>query len=898
VRRAAGKGEAAYKSDGSAYPRIMAGDENSGVAGGLIPRPALLRKLNEARIRRLTLIQAPAGYGKTALLHQWCASAALDGSGVTRLSFAEERWTWARWARVVTRELARSGCAGSAGADASACLDDGTAAEALRSQLQNLRAPHLIVFDGYENCDTPEIGALVNQLLPDIPTGVHLAIASRRRPAVYFAKLYATGVATLIGAADLQFSHEETLQLLQPLLPPERIGELHQLSEGWPVILRLARLWLESGGDPTSVIAAASDPREETAMFLAEQVIRTLSSEESAFLTDTSVLEGVTPDLADYVLADEISVKHLHSLHSLYPLVRPAAAGSSTIYVHPVLRAYLRHLLAEKGASHVQLLNRRAAQWYANNRDMLSAVRHAVKSDQPNLGAQLFASDGGISLMASGHSTLEQILAELSPGQELGEHEPPRLMLAKLVRESLSPDALESQKRLEQLKAAIAAFGDDPTLRPEAMIAEAWFQALLDEAPSRALLNELGTAVSDEAHIDLGIRVLAAAYLEMCSLQRGDPAKVLLDDQALSSLCREHDFPYQRCYSLIYRGICAHLVGDYPRAASLADEAADVAGTLLGPNRYQPLLSARTLKAEILFDIGALQDANLLVRSAVELLEGQVTCYDVYAPLLRVTFGLTLMGSGTSEALAALHTLAKKARPVASARLHNLLLAHESSALALLNPAECDIAAIESAWKRLREVPEQVTWREIDAVGLAYARALVVTAQYTAAESVLEQLNDLAAPSKWRRTLVEIRLLRAWISLERCEAEAAVRALNEAIELAQPYGLRSPFLNAAEIVAHVSSIALSRGTPSESIKFAKEIVRMRKDISGPYRLPFLTPAEHSVLLELVQGAANKVIARRLNVTENTIKTHLKSIFKKASLQSREEAIGFARKYLM
>ena len=99
---------------------------------------------------------------------------------------------------------------------------------------------------------------------------------------MHFAKLYATGVATFIGAADLQFSREETLTLLQPLLPPDRIAELHQLSEGWPVILRLARLWLESGRDPTSVIEAASDPREETAMFLAEQIIRTLSSEESA----------------------------------------------------------------------------------------------------------------------------------------------------------------------------------------------------------------------------------------------------------------------------------------------------------------------------------------------------------------------------------------------------------------------------------------------------------------------------------------------------------------------------------------------------------------------------------------------------------------------------------------
>jgi LuxR family maltose regulon positive regulatory protein len=331
---------------------------------------------------------------------------------------------------------------------------------------------------------------------------------------------------------------------------------------------------------------------------------------------------------------------------------------------------------------------------------------------------------------------------------------------------------------------------------------------------------------------------------------------------------------------------------------ALADEAAGMAAVSLGPTGYQPLLSAQTLKAEILFDMGAFQDANLLVRSAIELLEGQVTCFDVYAPLLRVTFGLTMLGSGTAQALTALRTLAKKARPATSERLHNLLLAHESSALAILNPAECDVAAIGKVWGALREASQEATWREIDAVGLAYARTLVATGQHAAAESILDQLHAIAAGRAWRRPLVDIHILRAWVHLERCESREAVRALNEAIELAQPCGVRSPFLSAAEVVAHVSSIALSWGAPSDSIKFAKEIIRMRKEISGPYKLPFLTPAEHTVLLELVRGAANKVIARRLNVTENTVKTHLKSIFKKASLESREEAIGFARKYLM
>ena len=199
----------AYKSDGSAYPRIMASEDNLCASGGLVLRPALLRKLNESRCRRLTLIQAPAGYGKTVLLHQWRASAALEGAGVSCLAFADARWTPARWARALIQELSRSGCGSPVGDDESTWSDEGTAVEALRSRLQSLHAPHLILLDGYENCDTHEIGAVVNQLLTDIPPTVHLAIASRCRPALHFAKFYATGVATFIGAADLQFSRAE-----------------------------------------------------------------------------------------------------------------------------------------------------------------------------------------------------------------------------------------------------------------------------------------------------------------------------------------------------------------------------------------------------------------------------------------------------------------------------------------------------------------------------------------------------------------------------------------------------------------------------------------------------------------------------------------------------------------
>lgn len=885
----------AYKSRRSAYSGVMPSHENSVACGnGLVQRSALVRKLDEARSRKLTLIQAPAGYGKTALLHQWCAAAQLDGAIVSWLTFTEDRWTAAHWARVVDKEIA----ANSRVSDGSGNLNQDAGVDGLIARLHSLTVPHLIFFDGYENCDNYEIGAVVNQLLSRLPATVHLAIASRRRPNLHFAKLYATGVATIIGATDLQFSHEESVALLQPILAPDLIGELHRLSEGWPIILRLARLWLESGRDPAAVVAATQDPREETAMFLAEQVIGSLPAAEREFLIDTSVLEGVTPELADYVLARQSSLRHIHSLHALYPLVRPSGTSSSTIHVHPVLRCHLVHLLAQKGGSHTQVLNRRAAEWYAHHHDMLSAIRHAGKSDQPNLGEQLFEAGGGLSLLASGHSLLEQILTELSAGQDPTEHERPRVMLAQLVRESLSRDVLESKGRLEQLKADIAQFGHDPALRSEAMIAEAWFQALLDEAPSLELLAELGAAVADDGRTDLGIRVLAAAYLQMCALQRGDAARVELDDEVLATLCRDNYFPYQQCYSLIYRGFSAHLIGEYPRAVTLADAAADMAAASLGPTGSQPLLSAQTLKAEILFDMGAFQDANLLVRSAIELLDGQVTSFDVYAPLLRVTFGLTILGSGAAQALTALRTLAKKARPAASARLHNLLLAHESSALAILNPAGCDIPAIEKVWTALGKTPQEATWRELDAVGLAYARSLVATGQHATAEAILDELQSIAAQGKWRRTLVDIHIVRTSVHLERCESREAVRALNEAIELAQPCGVRSPFLSAAEVVAHVSSIALSSGAPPDTIKFAKEIVRMRKGIAGPYKLPFLTPAEHTVLLELVRGAANKVIARRLNVTENTVKTHLKSIFRKTSLQSREEAIGFARKYLM
>src|SRR5690606_11579327 len=237
--------------------------------------------------------------------------------------------------------------------------------------------------------------------------------------------------------------------------------------------------------------------------------------------------------------------------------------------------------------------------------------------------------------------------------------------------------------------------------------------------------------------------------------------------------------------------------------------------------------------------------------------------------------------------------------PSQSDRLRNLVFAHRVEALVRSGQLDgVDLDELRRRWDLLRSIPSAATWRELEAIGLALARAAIALRRTDPAREVLDALELLAAQQGWGRARVQCHLLAALADLPDGSAARALKSMREALRLAGELGIRSPFLLESEAGTHLLAL-VSQDLPSEDPlrTFAAELLEARRHVGSAYRLPFLTPREHQVLSQLCHGHPNKVIARNLGMSENTVKTHLKSIFRKADVQSREQAIELARRLM-
>jgi LuxR family maltose regulon positive regulatory protein len=122
--------------------------------------------------------------------------------------------------------------------------------------------------------------------------------------------------------------------------------------------------------------------------------------------------------------------------------------------------------------------------------------------------------------------------------------------------------------------------------------------------------------------------------------------------------------------------------------------------------------------------------------------------------------------------------------------------------------------------------------------------------------------------------------------------------MRRSLRAASEHDIRGPFLGEADQGAHLLALLSEDAATDERLRtLATELLSARKQVGMPMHIPFLTPREHLVLAQLSRGYANKVIARNLGLSENTVKTHLKSIFRKVDVQSREQAIALARRHI-
>ncbi len=385
-------------------PLIEAKLSAPGVRGGMVDRPRLWTGQAAGVDAALTLVAAPAGYGKTTAVRAWCASqdAALawvtldtEDNDPTRL------WRYVATAvdrlrpglgRGALQRLEVPGCA----------IED--AVDELMNGIAAFGERLLLVLDDLHAVTDEACIASIDRALSHLPRNGRVILVTRVDPALSLARYRAAGLLVELRAKELAFTRAETHELLVTRgkieLGADEIDLLEEQTEGWPATLVLAGLWLRTVDDPTAAVRAFGGDQRFVAEYLSSEVLAALDEDQRSFLHGAAVLREFTPALCDAALDRTGSSAVLAELERSNLLLSRLERGG-WFRIHSLFAAYARTELAASEPAAATTIQRRAAEWLRSQGLPMEALRHAAAAGDHEFVAEVLV-DYHLSLMRGG----------------------------------------------------------------------------------------------------------------------------------------------------------------------------------------------------------------------------------------------------------------------------------------------------------------------------------------------------------------------------------------------------------------------------------------------------------------------------------------------------------------
>ncbi|HEY3072471.1 MAG TPA: AAA family ATPase, partial [Candidatus Limnocylindrales bacterium] len=361
---------------------------------GLVTRPRLSERLNRGGESKLTLVSAPAGFGKTTLVADWLAT--MPEKATTWLSLdPNDNLTASFWRYVIA---ALRTAVPDVGATALSLLESpkepiAAVVATLLNELRPLPNDLVLVLDDYHVIDAHEIHDGIALLLDHLPPQIHLVITTRADPPLPLARLRARGELVEIRAADLRFTPEEAAAYLNEVmglnLGAAEVVALEARTEGWIAALQLAALSIQGRDDVTGFIAGFAGDDRYIVDYLVEEVLRGQPEEVRSFLLDTSILDRLTGPLCDAVTGQAGGKARLEALDRANLFLVPLDDRRQWYRYHQLFADVLRARLQDEQPDRVLVLHRRASDWYERDGDRSEAIRHAMAGEDFERAADL-----------------------------------------------------------------------------------------------------------------------------------------------------------------------------------------------------------------------------------------------------------------------------------------------------------------------------------------------------------------------------------------------------------------------------------------------------------------------------------------------------------------------------
>ena len=865
---------------------------------GYLHRAQLVERALPTR-NRVTVLKAPAGFGKTTLLAECCRRLRQDGIPTAWVSLDEQDDS--DEAAILDTYIAFAcQCAGldvpiEQGSDEARGGPE-SRAEFVARTIEDLGRPFVIALDEPERLRRPEAGSLLDFLLHRGPPNLHLAMACRQLPVgVNVAGAVLEGRATILTTDELQFSRSESAEFFDSNVPRSEMAAAIADSAGWPFALRICRNMMKSGAQ--GGVRATLEFAEN---WVESRLFEGLGAEDREFLLDIGLFDWIDAALIDEVLERSDSLRRIDSISVLVGLLDPVGGGEAQSWrLHPLIKDHCTRCRFRETPQRFRFLHRRIAEALMRRGETVSAMRHAVEAGEAALAGELFESAGGVRLWLR-QGLVQFQAAERSLSEDVVAVRP-RLALARCVALVMAGRLEEGRQRYRTVSA---------TLRDRSGgECESDFETVVDDCIVRGVIALHGgerigsewvrTVLADLARLAASQRIerLIRGHLEygLCIGHHWTAEFETALDWAARARQDLGESPYMTMFVDMQVGQVAMAqgrVGDavehYRRARRVARHSYVLDAA--------PVAIAKVLLQELDLECDRLEPAAEPPRVPRALVESG-TPFSAYAAASGTVVDLRLRDEGVDAALAELDEMLGYVRGAGLVSLVRYLSAIRVSMLALTGR----IGDAERSW-RLDELPEDSagcldlagqSWREMEALSCAHLRVLVASERYDCGRGFARDLRAVASARGLRRTLMRAMALTIALEHRAAEPEAAAGHLREFLKLFADTAYALPLVRERNDCAVVVASFLD-SVPDTPCREAAQSLLAAMRRADDTRQPVLSEREREVLRRFEQRQRDNQIAAALGLSTYGVRYHIRNLFAKLEAHTRADAVRRAR----
>jgi len=864
----------------------------------LVSRSRLTEQLNGGLGRKLTLISAPAGFGKTTIVSEWAQD--LDEEyQVAWFSLGENDNVLTRFLSYFVASL--QGHIAHIGGEVLEMLQlpQPPKVDVLLTPLLNeiaaIRKETVFVLDDYHLIEDLQIHQAMDFLVENSPQQFHLVIVTREDPPLPLARLSARNQLTELRAKDLRFTNAEAVEFLTQVmslnLSVKQVSVLEDRTEGWIAGLQLAAISMQGLEDATTFIETFTRSHRLVLDYLIEEVLKHQSDDVQDFLLKTSILDKLNGSLCDALTGQKNGQQQLERLEQANLFVVPLDREREWFRYHHLFSSLLRQKVRETYHDEIAALHLKTSNWYSENNLSDDAIDHAILSKDSHWTAELIEANIDHALRFGEQDKLKRWLSNLPETEILQSPQLCVLKASSLFAENLLEKAsyfldavktaLESSSSTDTdkflgralvVRSSIASYsGDDEKaeklvlqaleLIPESDVAWRWsaldnlgsMYGAIDAKKAYKVLNE-ALEVSKRTHNQY-LTLLASLRLVVVLRELGNL------DYAIE--------------------ICEHQL-------KIADENALTKTALVG--------WLYTLWGEILAEKNEIDRALTLVSKGIELTKrgnDLILLGSSYLSMTRVLFS----SEDWDRASKFIREIREDDQDITPWVTHQF---KAWQARIWIMQKNLDAASL---WAESWELDIE---EELDPIhdfdyGIL-SRILIAKGDAGGALKLLAHLFDAADAGHRTSKTIEILNLQALAMQSAGKMDEAIGFLERALTLAEPGGFIRVFLDEGPAMASLLYEALSRDILPHSVKHllaaypadGQERVVPASEAEDADWVEPLSEREIEILSLIAEGSTNQEIAAKVFLSLNTVKAHTRNIYGKLGVNSRTQAVAKAR----